>query len=101
MLIRFLQDHRGGIAPMMGLLALPLMGAVGMAVDYSRANATRAAFQAALDSTVLMLAKNAATQSAADIQTTATNYFKALYDLRKAEAAVFYATGTDLMEVYR
>ncbi len=29
-----------------------------------------------------------------------TNYFRALYDLRKAEAAVFYATGKDLMEVY-
>ena len=79
MLIRFLQDRRGGIAPMMALLALPLMGTVGAAVDYSRANATRTAFQAALDSTALMLSKNAATQSAADMQTTATNYFNALF----------------------
>ncbi|MBI5848431.1 MAG: TolC family protein [Nitrospirae bacterium] len=30
-----------------------------------------------------------------------TNYFRALYDLRKAEAAVYYATGKDLLEVYR
>lgn len=30
-----------------------------------------------------------------------TNYFKSLYDLRKAEAAVFYSTGKDLLEVYR
>lgn len=30
-----------------------------------------------------------------------TNQYKALYDLRKAEAAVYYATGKDLLEVYR
>jgi outer membrane protein len=29
------------------------------------------------------------------------NHFKALYDLRKYEAAVFYAIGKDLLEVYR
>ena len=79
MLTHFLKDCRGGIAPMLALLALPLMGAVGVAVDYSRANATRTAFQAALDSTALMLSKTAATQSAADLQTAATNYFNALF----------------------
>ena len=41
------------------------MGAVGAAVDYTQANATRTAFQAALDSTALMLSKTAATQSTA------------------------------------
>lgn len=30
-----------------------------------------------------------------------TNYFRALYDLKKAEAAVYYATGKDLLEVYQ
>lgn len=30
-----------------------------------------------------------------------TNYYKALYDLRKYEAAVLYAVGKDLLEVYR
>jgi len=30
-----------------------------------------------------------------------TNQYRALYDLRKSEAAVFYATGKDLLEVYR
>jgi Flp pilus assembly protein TadG len=79
MLTRFLRDRRGGIAPMMALLALPLMGTVGAAIDFSRANATRAAFQAALDSTALILSKTAATQSAANVQTAATNTFKALF----------------------
>lgn len=30
-----------------------------------------------------------------------TNHYTALYDLRKSEAAVYYATGKDLLEVYR
>ena len=30
-----------------------------------------------------------------------TNQYRTLYDLRKSEAAVFYATGRDLLEVYR
>ncbi len=64
---------------MLAFTAIPMMGAVGMAVDYTRANATRTAFQAALDSTALMLSKTAANQSAAALQTSATNYFNALF----------------------
>jgi len=79
MLTRFLKDHRGSIAPMMALLALPLVGAVGVAIDFSRFNATRTAFQASLDSTALMLSKTAATDSAANLQAAATNYMNALF----------------------
>ena len=79
MLVRFLKDCRGGVAPLMGFLASPLMGFVGVAVDYSRANAARTAFQASLDSTALMLSKNAATQTGADLQTAATDTFNALF----------------------
>jgi Flp pilus assembly protein TadG len=79
MLIRFLNDCRGSVAPLMGILVLPLMGSVGVAVDYSRASAARTAFQAALDSTALMLSKTATTQTGADLQSTATNTFNALF----------------------
>ncbi len=79
MLARFLQNCRGGVAPMLALTAIPLMGAVGVAVDFSRANATRTAFQAALDSTALMLSKSAATQSKEALQTAATEKFNALF----------------------
>src|SRR5512143_3471610 len=79
MLIRLLKDCRGGIAPLMGFLTLPLMGAVGVAVDFSRANATRTAFQPALDSTALMLSKTAATAGDAGVQAAATNYLNALF----------------------
>ena len=92
MFIRFLKDCRGGVAPMMAFLALPLMGAVGVAVDFSRANATKAAFQAALDSTSLMLSKTAATTTAANLQTSATSYFKALFAHPEANNVVITAT---------
>ena len=63
LLTRFWKNRHGGVAPMVGLAIIPLLGAVGAAVDYSRANATRTAFQAALDSTALMLSKTAALQT--------------------------------------
>ena len=65
LLARFLENRRGGVAPLLAIALVPLMGAVGVAIDYSQANATRTAFQAALDSTALMLSKNAATRNQA------------------------------------
>jgi Flp pilus assembly protein TadG len=79
MLVRFLQNCRGGVAPIMAITALPLMASVGVAIDYTRASATHTAFQNALDATALMLSRSAATQTAADLQTTATNTFNALF----------------------
>lgn len=79
MLTRFIKNTRGSVAPLMGFLALPLMGFVGVAVDYTRASAARTAFQTSLDSTALMLARTAATQTGADLQSTATGYFNALF----------------------
>jgi Flp pilus assembly protein TadG len=78
-LARFLRDRRGSIAPMLAFTAIPLMGGVGVAVDFSRANAAKTQFQTALDSTALMLSKNAANLSPADLQAQATQYFKALF----------------------
>ncbi len=40
------------------IAAIPLIGFVGAAIDYSRANAARSTMQAALDSTALMLSKD-------------------------------------------
>lgn len=70
MLAGFLKDCRGGVAPMLALMAIPHMGAVGVAVDDTCASATRTAFQAALDSTALMLSKTAVTLTDSDLQTT-------------------------------
>ena len=62
----------------MAVMAVPIMAAVGMAVDYSRINAARTAFQVALDATALMMSKNAATETDAQRQTEATNTFNSL-----------------------
>ena len=64
---------------MLGIALIPLLGAVGAAVDYSQASATRTAFQNALDSTALMLSKTAALQTSSELQAAATNDFKALF----------------------
>ena len=71
MLARFLKKRRGGVAPLMALVTVPLMGAVAFAVDYIAINAARAAFQAALNATALMLSKDAATESTDALQTAA------------------------------
>jgi Flp pilus assembly protein TadG len=54
---RFFSDTKGNIAILFGLAIIPVMGAMGAAVDYSLANASRTALQASLDNTGLMLAK--------------------------------------------
>ena len=83
MLARFLSNTRGGVAPLMAVVAIPVLAAVGMAVDYTRANSARAAFQVSLDATALMLSREAATDAtnpdSTVLQTHATDTFKALY----------------------
>jgi Flp pilus assembly protein TadG len=79
MLARFLTNTRGGVVPLMAVVAVPLMASVGIAVDYSRINAARTAFQVALDATALMMSKNAATETDAQRQTEATNTFNSLF----------------------
>ena len=42
---RFRRDRRGGVAPLLGLTIVPLIGFMAAAVDYSRANAMRTSLQ--------------------------------------------------------
>jgi Flp pilus assembly protein TadG len=53
----FLGDRRGNIAILFGLALVPIVGAMGVAVDYSFANQSRTRMQAALDFTALSLSK--------------------------------------------
>jgi Flp pilus assembly protein TadG len=84
LLTRFFQDCRGGVAPLLALCSIPLMGAVGASVDFTRASHTRTVFQATLDATALMLSKTAANDSAADLQTSADTMFQALFTQKDA-----------------
>lgn len=60
LLARFWNNRQGGVAPMLAITIIPLIGAVGAAVDYTRASAARSAMQTSLDSTALFLSKSAA-----------------------------------------
>ena len=77
---RFLPEQSGNVAIMFALTAVSLVGMVGAAVDYSRANSVKADLQAALDSTALMLSKEASADTAAQLQTNATAYFTAMFN---------------------
>ena len=50
---RFLRQSGGSVAPLLALALVPIIGTVGVAVDYSRASDVRTKLQAAIDSAVL------------------------------------------------
>jgi Flp pilus assembly protein TadG len=76
------------------LATIPMVGFVGAAVDYSHANSVKAAMQAAVDGTALMLSKQASTMNASDIPTKADAYFKALFTRPEATGILVNATYT-------
>ena len=61
LLTSFRKNTGGNVALTFAAVAIPLIGCVGTAVDFSRANSVKASMQAALDSTALMLSKNIST----------------------------------------
>src|SRR5215510_6748947 len=77
--IRFLHDRTGGAAPLLGICIIPLATAMGAAVDYSRAASVRTSMQMALDSSALMLSKEAQGLTGAQLGSKATAYFNALF----------------------
>src|SRR5580704_1349837 len=78
--LRAFRIARGGnVAITFAIATLPIVTFVGFAVDYSHANSVKVALQSALDSTALMLSKEAATDTAAQLQTNAVKYFNALF----------------------
>jgi Flp pilus assembly protein TadG len=76
---RFLDDRSGSVLPLLGIAAVPVVGLIGASVDYSRAAAVQTAMQAAVDSTSLYMAKDAASQSAQAMQASAQSYFNAIF----------------------
>jgi Flp pilus assembly protein TadG len=53
----FRSDQKGNFALLFGIAVIPVIAAMGLAVDYSLANASRSAVQAALDNTALSLSR--------------------------------------------
>jgi Flp pilus assembly protein TadG len=92
LLARFWNNRRGSVAPLLALTIIPLIGAVGASVDYTRASADRVAFQAALDSAALSLSKSAADQTPAQLQSAATTLFNALFTKPEVQNIVLTAS---------
>ena len=69
MITRLFRDRRGNVALLVGLLALPLIGLVGLAIDFGEATLARARLDLAADSAALLAttaASNAYLAGAAD-----------------------------------
>src|SRR5262249_22655402 len=56
---RFARSRDGNVAITFGLVLIPVMGAIGAGMDYSRANSFKALLQSSLDSALLAGAKDA------------------------------------------
>jgi Flp pilus assembly protein TadG len=74
---RLLRDCKAGVAPLLALGIIPLLGSVGAAVDYTHAGAGRTSMQAALDAAALILSKEVFSNPGIQLDTKGTNYFNA------------------------
>lgn len=75
---RFARDRKGGVAPLLAIAALPLLVGTGAAIDFSRAESTKSAMQAAADATALAIVRaNAMATAAPD----ASTFFNAAFNL--------------------
>jgi Flp pilus assembly protein TadG len=94
LLRRWGTDQRGNIIVTFALAMVPIVGFVGAAVDFSRASSVKSAMQAAADATALMLSKTVTGLTDAQIQTKATDYFKATFNRPEATGLTVAATYT-------
>ena len=77
------------------LATVPIIGFVGAAVDYSRGNSAKVAMQMAIDSTALMLSKDAPTLTTAEqLSQKANDYFGALFNRTEVTNIVVTPTFT-------
>jgi hypothetical protein len=99
LIARFRDADGASIAPMFAVALVPMVGLLGAAVDYSRANGARAAMQSALDSAVLM----AAAEGGSNWSTRAQNSFSANFAAKARAAEVQSPTFTaeQVGDVYR
>jgi Flp pilus assembly protein TadG len=91
----FRSARGGNVAITFAIAVLPILGFVGAAVDYSRANSVKAAMQTALDSTALMLSKEAAIDTEDQLKANALKYFTALFvkpEAQNIQVTVSYTT---------
>lgn len=94
LLQRFRRDNKGSVAPMFALAIVPVVGFVGAAIDYSRASSTRADLQAALDAAALIIFRDAATSTSAQLDQKALDAVKAQFTRADAQGLTVKANYT-------
>jgi len=77
---KFAAARDGNMAITFGLLSLPVVVAMGGAVDYTRANAIKADLQSVLDATALMVSKTAGSMTTDQVQSAVLASFGALFN---------------------
>jgi Flp pilus assembly protein TadG len=73
---------------------IPIIGFVGVSVDYSRLLATRTAMQAALDATALLMSKEASTLTPEQVTAKGQTYFAQQFNRPEAKNVNVTATVT-------
>ena len=73
----FIQNCRGNVAMMFALALIPVLLAVGAAIDYNRASRNRAQVQNALDAAALAVGAMPASTSQSDLEARGTAFFDA------------------------
>jgi len=88
----FCVNDRGNVAILFGIAILPIMAAVGSVVDYTHASSVKTAMQSALDSTALMLSRDAAAKDDGQLDVSAKTYFNALFSRPDGKTVTVNAT---------
>ena len=98
LITKFLRAERGNVAVAFGLAAVPIVGVMGVAVDYTRASHFRAILQSAVDDAALAGASEVKNK---DIRAIVDNYMKASLPGGLALNNVTYSTDlkSDTIEV--
>lgn len=100
LLAGFAQNSEGNITIIFTLALIPLMAAVGAAVDFSRGSSVKTAMQAALDAAALNVVKNTGRLSSSTLTSTASSVFMSNFNRPEAAnvqvAAVFDSTNAVL-----
>jgi Flp pilus assembly protein TadG len=92
LLSRFFRDCKAGVAPLLALSIIPIMGAVAASIDYSRAAVVHSAMQSALDATGLILSKTAPDLTGTTLNQQATADFQAMFNHSEAGNVAVTAT---------
>jgi Flp pilus assembly protein TadG len=75
----FWRSEGGNVAVLFAVALLPVVGTMGVALDYSRGNDVKVKMQAALDSTALALAKEPPGTPLATLQAKGNEFFRASF----------------------